>query len=420
MITTTLPTKFSRIRKMSPPKLPGASKANSQVKPDKVDLSLARAKSDTPKSNSVGKVFLTATAGAAALTAVAGPAMAQSPPGTEQLVAETVQDIDLFDYQESKKPLDLSLDSIQIQDSLGLDTMSLEKDTLSVRFPISNDTTKVGVQINSINDFMPDSWTDWLGGPQHKTPDGSAFDDDGFTAEVQILTNFQKENSEVVVGGRLVMVTQPGSREPFAEDYEGLRTDIGEFVVQKNLRTKLNDRITLDYGLGGGVQAIGDVGGESFQRWFHEVGPAGGRVGSDLQGNQVTDSFRLMPLVTGGAKVSYEVSPDLDITLRTQASVPLGEGIGNVGFRAGVGKSVGDFNFEVGGKLDATWVDAPELDFHAKSGVREGWYGRVEYEPADWGGFYTQLETGGIRNEPVLTFGVRIGFGGQPRLSPFW
>ena len=143
-------------------------------------------------------------------------------------------------------------------------------------------------------------------------------------------------------------------------------------------------------------------------------------MGEDLQGSQVRDGFRTMPLMTGGAKLTYTVSPQMDLMLSTQASVPFGRGIGNVGLRAGVGKSVGPVNIEVGGKLDATWMEAPELGFHATSGLREGWYGRLEVEPGKWGGIYTQLETGGLRNEPVLTFGIRIGGGTEARLNPFW
>ena len=388
-----------RLRKKSPPKIgPKALPALSSRKKDEVKFSAALDTGKQKSGGTVGKALLTALAGTAALTGITGPAMAQVPPGTEPLVMETVSQSGLFRNEQDLLRLDLPLEPV----------------------PTDTTKTKVGFQLNSVNDFMPDAWTGWLGGPGHKIPDGTAFDDDGFTAEVQLLGNLQRGNEEWVVGGRIAMVTQRGSRYPYAENYQGLRADIGEVVVQRNLRTRLSPEVTLDYGVGGGLQFVGNVGGEDLQRWWHVAGPAGGRVGEDLQGSQVRDGFRTMPLMTGGAKLTYTVSPQMDLMLSTQASVPFGRGIGNVGLRAGVGKSVGPVNIEVGGKLNATWMEAPELGFHATSGLREGWYGRLEVEPGKWGGIYTQLETGGLRNEPVLTFGIRIGGGTEARLNPFW
>mgnify|MGYP003714346323 CR=1 FL=1 len=384
-------------RMMGPPRLPQPVEKESTPSD-----SVALAERAAPRQKSVSKPLAGALLAASALTAIAGPAMAQTAPGTAALVQPAAEEM--------------------IVQDLDLERLSTEIDLLKDPPTVATDTTKtkVGVRINSVNDLVPDAWTGWLGGPEHKTPDGTSFDDDGWTAEVQLETNFQRGNDEWVVGGRLAMITQPGSREPHPEGYEGLRTDLGELVVQRNFRTQLNPRTTLDYGVGGGVQALGNVGGESLQRWWHEVGPLGGRVGSDLQGNQVTDSFRAMPLVTGGAKITYDLTSTVNLNAGTQLSAPLGNGLGNVGLRAGIGARKGDFNFEVGGKLDATWTDAPELRFHDPSGLRDGWYGRVEYEPGKWGGFYTQLETGGLRNEPILTFGIRVGGGTKSRLSPFW
>lgn len=387
-------------RRKGPPRLPNAV-AQTPASPDTVSLATQAA----PKERTPNKPLMGAMLAATALTALAGPAMAQTPPGIGPLVQPAAEEMIVQD-------LDLSLWEQDID---------LRKEP---PVEIAADTTRTdwGVRFNSVNDFMPNSWTDWLGGTQHKTPDGTRFDDDGWTAELQLETNFQNGNDEWVVGGRLAMITQKGSRVPLGENYQGLRTDLGEFVVQRNFRTELNDRTTLDYGLGGGLQTIGNIGGEDLQRWWHEVGPAGGRLGTDLQGNQVSDSFRAMPLVTAGAKITYDINPNLNFNARSQVSAPLGRGIGNVGLRAGIGAQKGPLRFEVGGKLDATWVDAPELSFHpdSDSGLREGLYGRIEYEPGKWGGLYTQLETGGLRNEPVLMFGIRIGGGTSSRLSPFW
>jgi hypothetical protein len=417
MNTTPIAVKVAPFRRSGPPKVSGSGPRPSTKSPvnscDDVRLSGA-AKPTEEKDPSRGlKAALT---GLALISAFAGPALVHAPPGVAPLAEQSVEKVshELLTIPSLRvTPSDLMIESKE--------RPTFNFDSLTDLKTVQTDTTKtkVGVQINSVNDFMPAAWTPWLGGPQHKVPDGSAFDDDGWTAEVQLLTNFQKGDTETVVGGRIMMLTQPGSRPPYGEDYQGLRTDVGEFVIQRNLRTKLSDDLTLDYGIGGGFQAVGKVGGEPLQRWWHESGPVGGRTGDALQGNYTTDSFRVMPMLTGGAKLSYAVHPHLDLRVGGQASVPLGNGLGVAGLRAGIGSRYGPFNLEVGAKLDAAWTDAPELAFHDVSGVRDGLYGRIEYEPGKWGGIYTQLETGGFRNEPILTFGVRIGFGTGARLNPF-
>ena len=399
------------------PKLELESKNDSKVgAQDQISLSQA-AKAQPKQDRGIRGPALKALAAISAFSALAGPAMAQAPPGMAPLAQQTVEQVmEVGSTLTDSTDIDLSVDSLNVE----VETLDLLKNEAPIRIGSDTTETKFGVRFDSVNDFMPDSWTDWLGSPEHKTPDGSAFDDDGWTAEVKLEANIQRGDRETVFGGRLAMITQTGSRAPFAADYQGLRTDLGELVVQQNFRFQPNERTTVDYGVGGGVQAIGNLGGERLQTWWHEVGPAGGRVGDDLQGNYTSQSFRAMPLVTGGAKVTYQAGANLDLITSTQASVPFGQGIGNVGFRAGIGSSKGAFRYEVGGKLDATWTNARELDFHEIDGIRDGLYAKVEYEPGKYGAFFTQLETGGLRNEPVLSVGFRIGGGTQSRLSPFW
>jgi len=370
------------------PKKPVPKKENPTF--DSVDLE--RAAPRELEEQGLKKPLLAALATVSAVTALtAGSGMLQAPEIQQELIVEA-EDLDLL----------------------------TEPDTINLT-AAKNDTTetKVGVQFSSTNDFMPDSWTNWLGRPEHKIPDGTAFDDDGWTAEVRLSANIQQENEELFVGGRLMMLTETGSRFPFGENYTGKRTDVAELVAQKNFRLQLDPQTTLDYGFGGGLQAVGNVGGESLQRWYHAEGPVGGRVGDDLQGHQVNESFRVMPLVTSGAKLTHQWHPNFDVVAGAQANVPVGRGLGVVGLKAGVGAEWRDFRVEGGAKLDATWGTAPEFYFADPSGVRPGAYGRLEYEPGKFGAFYTQLETGGFRNEPVLTFGIRFGGGTQPRLDPF-
>jgi len=376
-------------------------------------ISLSQAAKPAAEKPGLGRAALT---GLALLSTFVGPAMAGAPPGLAPLAQQSTEQTSLQETALTSRTLQPQDLRIEVSPS---DTLRVKPSREFTEVVSDSSKTKAGVQLNSVNDFMPASWTPWLGGSEHKVPGGEAFDDDGWTAEIQLLTNFQKGNTETVVGGRIMMLTQPGSRPPYDTDYRGLRTDVGEFVVQRNIRTKLNDKLTLDYGLGGGIQSIGQVGGESIQRWWHESGPMGGRVGDDLQGNYTSDSFRMMPMLTGGAKLSYAVHPHLDLNLSGRANVPLGNGLGVAGLRAGVSSSYGPISVELGAKLDGVWTDSPEMDFHQVNGVRDGLYGRLEFEPGKWGGFYTQLETGGFRNEPILTFGVRLGFGTGARLNPF-
>jgi hypothetical protein len=125
-------------------------------------------------------------------------------------------------------------------------------------------------------------------------------------------------------------------------------------------------------------------------------------------------------MMTAGAKITHSVHPNLNLVAGAQANVPIGRGLGNLGLRAGVGTEFQGLRVEAGAKLDATWSGAPEFYFADPSGVRPGAYGRVEYEPGKFGAVYTQLETGGLRNEPILSIGIRIGGGTKARLSPFW
>jgi len=339
-----------------------------------------------------------------ALTALAGPAAAQTPPGTGVLVQQSLE----------SNPLELSSDPCcqapVTSEDLRAELPSTASDSSKTRF---------GTEFSFVNDNMPTAMTNLLGGPEHKTPDGNYFDDDGWTAELRLETNFQKGNSEVFVGGRLMMATETGSYDPANTEYTGKRTDVAEVLVQFNERQQLADATTLDFGLGGGLQGVGQLGGESVQRWWHEDGFLGGRTGTNLQGDQTNDSFRVIPVVTAQGKLTQDLSANFKAQLSGQAIVPVGRGLGNVGLKAGVEGNWGPVSMEVGGKLDGSWSRAPELDFMNVDGVRPGLYTRLEVEANNLGRIYTQVETGGLRNEPILSVGIRIGGGSGARLSPF-
>ena len=278
--------------------------------------------------------------------------------------------------------------------------------------------TRFGLSGSFVNDNMPTFVSRNLGGPEHKTPDGDYFDDDGWTAALRLEANWQKKNSEYVLGGRLMMATERGAWQP-GPDFTGKRTDVGELVLQRNQRVELSESTTLDFGLGAGVQAVGQLGGESVQRWWHGTGLLGGRTGQALQGDQMSESFRVRPLLTGGVQVQHQLLEQLSLKSSAQALVPLGHGLGVVGLQAGLQTQLGPLSFEFGGKLDGSWSGADELSFMDVNGVRPGAYGSLSLEAKNLGSLYTRVETGGFRNEPTLTVGLRFGGGSKARLSSF-
>ena len=228
---------------------PARQKPEAEAAVSSTDSASLSAAAQAPASPSKpNKILLTSLL---AFSALAGTAAAQTPPGTEGLIAEAVVD--------------------STQNCCGNETVDLAKD--------KPEETKFGVRMNFVNDNMPTALGEHLGGPEHKTPSGDYFDDDGWTAELSLEANWQKGNTETVLGGRLMMVTERGSWDSSNTDFSGRRTDIGELVLQRNFRTELGEKGTFDYGFGGGLQAIGDLGGEGVQRWWHETAPFGGRAG---------------------------------------------------------------------------------------------------------------------------------------------
>jgi hypothetical protein len=369
------------LRAMSPPrrKTPEAHPSSG----DSVDLSASH--HAEKRRLPLGKILATTLLATSALAGTA--AAAQTPPIAETVTTEPTcceAEVDLSKEEPSSK----------------------------------SEAMKFGVTGSFVNDNMPTFLRD-IGNDNHKTPDGNFFDDDGWTAELRLEANWQNENSEYVLGGRLMMATERDSYNPSNLDFSGKRTDVAEFVLQRNERVQLSESATLDFGVGGGVQAVGQLGGESVQRWWHGTGLLGGRTGDALQGNQMSDSFRVMPLVTGGLQLNQQLAKHLSFTAGGQAMVPIGQGLGVVGLNAGLQGNLGPVRVEFGGKLDGSWSRADELEFMDVDGIRPGAYGSLELDTKKFGSLYTKVETGGFRDEPTLTVGLRIGLGGRARLSPF-
>lgn len=352
-------------------------------------VSLSRVSSLGGRLKSGLRKALLSTAMAVSL---AGPVAAQMPAGTAPLLMETAAKTEMVHHQ--KGPEQTANDSIA-------------KPQISVRGYF-------------INDNMPTFMSGALGGPNSLVPGSKYADDDGWTSELRLETTVTKPTQETFVGARLNMVTETGSWIPGNTDFQGRRTDVGELVVQENFRRELSGGKTLDFGFGGGVQAFGNVGGEKIQRWWHGLGTFGGRVGEDLQGNQVSESARFVPIATAGVKITSGEFHGMKVFAGAQTTLPFGSGLGYVGAKAGVKGDFGPVNVELGGKLDAAWNLAPELSFHNPTGIQPGAYLRTEVQAGKIGGVFAQAEVGGVRAEPIFTVGVKVGLGQVARLNPFW
>jgi hypothetical protein len=277
----------------------------------------------------------------------------------------------------------------------------------------------IGVRASFINDNMPTFLSGALGNQNNLVPGTRYADDDGWTSELRLETTITSPARETFVGARLNMVTETGSYAGNA-NYLGRRTDVGELVVQQNFRRELSGGQTLDWGVGGGVQAFGNLGGETVQRWWHGLGTFGGRTGDALQSNQVSSHARLVAIGTAGVNLTTASTHGLALKVGAQTTLPFGAGLGYAGIKAGVKGDYGPFSFEAGGKLDAAWSMAPELSFHNPSGIHPGAYLRTELQAGKVGGVFSQIEVGGARQEPIFSVGLKIGLGNAARLNPFW
>lgn len=327
----------------------------------------------------------------AMFVSLAGPVAAQVPVGTAPMLTDTAARIELVQQLPAPK---------------------LVNDTLP--------KAKLGVRAYFINDNMPTLLSGALGGPNTLVPGTKYADDDGWTSELRLETTLTRPTRETFVGARLNIVTETGSWLAGNTGYQARRTDVGELVVQESFRKELSGGQTLDFGVGGGVQAFGNLGGESVQRWWHELGTFGGRTGEALQGNQVSENTRIVPIATAGINLTTASTHGLSLTAGAQTTIPFGSGLGYAGAKAGLKGDFGPLDVEVGGKLDAAWNMAPELDFHNPAGVRPGAYVRTEVQAGKVGGVFGKVEVGGVRQEPIFTVGLKIGLGNQARLNPFW
>lgn len=286
---------------------------------------------------------------------------------------------------------------------------------------------EVGTRIEG--HFVNDSYRDFLGVARERdvkpgTDDG---DDNGWTHESRISVIRTEGDRQSVTTGRLQMVTERGSWEP-EPGYGARRTDIWEFTHQHNFREHLDDRTDLLYGVGGGVQAVGPLGGRHIQEWFHD-NISGGRIGAEqgLQTNYSTDHATFAPLVTGGVALRHRLDSDGEWHLKNslEGALPLGPGLANI--RAGSAleyRPNSRLTLDLGVGATASWDHGPALNFIDTDGVRPVAWAGAEYRLTDNISAFGRMDTGGIRDEPVYRMGITIHFGGgkaeRAWLEPSW
>lgn len=271
------------------------------------------------------------------------------------------------------------------------------------------------------NDSMP-GWLEWVPtNDANRIPGSRQFDDNGWTAEIRLQATRTQGNEQWTGGLRYSMLTQRGSWAPASPDYRGYRTDLGELVVQRNQRLELDNGSTLYYGLGGGVQSIGDLGGHTVQEQFHLHGGFGGRTGAALQTvNTTPGQATVVPLVTAGVRLDQPLRfQDWSLRSSLYSSLALGQGMSSVQGQLGLNfQAHSRFNLEGGVMAAGVYSNHPAMNFMHQNGVRPGAYLETNYQVSKQLRAFGRVQTGGIQGEPVYTIGFTIGGGPGPWINP--
>lgn len=277
------------------------------------------------------------------------------------------------------------------------------------------------VSASQQNDSMP-GWLEWVPtSDANRIPGKRQFDDNGWTAEVRLQATRTQGDEQWTGGVRYSMLTQRGSWAPASPDYRGYRTDLGEVVVQRNQRVELANGSTLYYGTGGGVQAIGDLGGHTVQEQFHIHGGFGGRTGSALQSQNTTPGkATVSPLITAGVRLDQPLQlRDWSLRSSLYSSLALGHGMSSLQGQVGLNyQPSGRFSVEGGVMAAGVYSNHPAMDFLHQNGVRPGAYVESNYQFSKHVRAFGRVQTGGIQGEPVYTIGFAIGGGPGPWISP--
>lgn len=278
---------------------------------------------------------------------------------------------------------------------------------------------EVSFGFSQTNDSLP-QFLQGLGHGDDLRPGSAEGDDDGWTAELRLDLTRTRGNTQDVISGRYSMLTEQDAWNP-GPNYGDRRTDLGELSYQRNTRHTVNDRLDIITGIGGGLQATGNLGGLRVQEGFHIHGGFGGRTGEALQRVYSTDHIDYAPLVTGGIGADLRLNEAGTATLRgsVQTNLALGPGISSARSELGLELQPREWlTLEGGAKLDAVYATSNAYDFAHVNGVRPGYYAQAEARILGNVRGFARVEDGGFRDEPVYTIGFRVGLGSRPWLDP--
>lgn len=274
------------------------------------------------------------------------------------------------------------------------------------------------VSLDQTNDSMPS-----FGQipSKDRTPGTNLGDDDGWTAGIHASVVTTHGNSQWVTSAGYDMVTQRGSWIPNNPEYKGLRNDLAQVAVQHNTRTELGDKVTLDYGVGGGVQAVGPMGGLGLQLGVHDLGRGTifeGRhsAAEGLQTHYTSDQVRVAPIVTAGVGLTENLDSEghYKLAQSVQGIGVLGEGVSVARARVGIeAEPVRNLNVAAGVRVDAVHNSDPNLNYMKMNGVRPGWDASVEYDGFKHVHPFVEMTGGGMRDEPNYAVGFSVPFGGS-------
>lgn len=276
--------------------------------------------------------------------------------------------------------------------------------------------------LSQVNDSMPDFLEPMIPSGD-RVPGMKRADDDGWTAEIRQEYVRTQGRDQWTMASRYSMLTQRGAWEPQSPNYQSLRTDLVEIGVQRNWSQEIGPRTELVYGLGGGVQALGPLGGHWVQQSFHIHGGFGGRLDPALQHVYSTESPHVSPLLTGGVGVYHRFESEGRLTAKGTlgATIPIGRGFTTA--RAETGLEFRPWSrvmLETGVQLSAVHSNHRALDFLEVNGVRPGAYAGAEVKVTRSINAFARVETHGVRSEPVYMIGIAIGGGSRPWLNPLW
>lgn len=259
---------------------------------------------------------------------------------------------------------------------------------------------------------------------QYRIPGSLEADDDGWTAGFRIDATRTRGNEQWVFSTRYDMITETGAWVP-PPDYGARRTDLGQFAVQRNVRTPLGSdgRTHLITGLGAGVEAVGQLGGYDIQNGFHRLGWFGGRIGPEngLQ-THYTSGILASPMITGGVGVEHDVDGTgrLFVNSSLTANAALGPGLSSARARVGLTAFPTSWlRVDAAAHLDAVHVQSSSLDFAHLNGVRPGWEVRLEGTSSRYVTPFVKVEYGGLKNDfnYIIGFSIPLGGGGSARTS---